>query len=66
MVVVLGPTGRNIGAAMTGGVAYFLEDEEMGSFSEEERLEAIQRRLNPGTVRAKRLTSTIGQEYLKG
>lgn len=28
VVVVLGPSGRNIGAGMTGGIAYFLDEEE--------------------------------------
>ena len=65
MVVVLGPTGRNIGAAMTGGVSYFLEGAEVEALSEDERLAAMQRRLNPGTVRAKRITATIGKQFLK-
>jgi glutamate synthase (ferredoxin) len=40
VVVVLGPTGRNVGAGMTGGLAYVLEEEE-GSVGPRLNLEII-------------------------
>eukprot|EP00622_Pseudochattonella_farcimen_P003059 FR738149.1.p1 GENE.FR738149.1~~FR738149.1.p1 ORF type:complete len:136 (+),score=21.16 FR738149.1:3-410(+) len=64
VTVVLGKTGRNIGAAMTGGLAYLYDD---GQYANEEMaFDAMKRRLNPGTVRPKRLTSATGQASLKG
>ncbi|MEX2501481.1 MAG: glutamate synthase large subunit [Trueperaceae bacterium] len=46
VVVVLGPTGRNFGAGMSGGVAFVLDED--GSFDG---------RTNPGMVDARRLTA---------
>jgi glutamate synthase (ferredoxin) len=52
VVVVLGTTGRNVAAGMTGGVAFLLDEAD-----------GVQQRLNPGTVSLQPL-STIEQEAL--
>ncbi|WP_247216695.1 glutamate synthase-related protein [Synechococcus sp. C9] len=49
VVVVLGPVGRNVGAGMTGGLAYFLD--ETGDFP---------LRVNPEIVKIQRVTSPAG------
>jgi len=54
VVVVLGTTGRNIAAGMTGGVAFLL-DEANG----------VQHRLNPGTVSLHPLTTDEQVDLLK-
>jgi len=56
VVVVLGKTGRNVAAGMTGGLAYLLEEEE-GTF---------QPRLNTEIVIAQRVKTKAGEEQLKG
>jgi len=53
VVVVLGPVGRNVGAGMTGGLAYFLD--ETGDFS---------LRVNPEIVKIQRVTSPAGAHQL--
>jgi glutamate synthase (NADPH/NADH) large chain/glutamate synthase (ferredoxin) len=50
-VVVLGPTGRNFAAGMSGGIAYVLDEE--GSFSE---------RCNKGMVGCERLSEADARE----
>jgi glutamate synthase (ferredoxin) len=54
VVVVLGSVGRNVGAGMTGGLAYFLDED--GSFSE---------KVNRDIVKIQRLATTAGEEQLK-
>jgi glutamate synthase (ferredoxin) len=52
--VVLGPTGRNVGAGMTGGLAYFLDEE--GSFPT---------KVNPEIVQIQRVITKAGEQQLK-
>ena len=54
VIVVLGKVGRNVGAGMTGGFAYFLDED--GSFPE---------KVNPEIVKIQRVTSQKGEEQLK-
>ncbi len=54
VVVVLGPVGRNVGAGMTGGLAYFLDEE--GSFPI---------RVNPEIVKVQRVLTRAGEAQLK-
>ncbi|URR35449.1 glutamate synthase-related protein [Thermosynechococcus sp. HN-54] len=54
VVVVLGTTGRNVGAGMTGGLAYILD--EAGDFPA---------KVNPEIVKLQRVTSAIGAAQLK-
>jgi len=56
VVAILGKTGRNVAAGMTGGLAYLLEEEE-GTF---------QPRLNTEIVIAQRVKTKAGEEQLKG
>eukprot|EP00746_Dinoflagellata_sp_MGD_P001211 gnl/MRDRNA2_/MRDRNA2_102258_c0_seq1.p1 gnl/MRDRNA2_/MRDRNA2_102258_c0~~gnl/MRDRNA2_/MRDRNA2_102258_c0_seq1.p1 ORF type:complete len:1776 (-),score=315.85 gnl/MRDRNA2_/MRDRNA2_102258_c0_seq1:378-5705(-) len=57
VIVCLGKTGKNIGAGMTGGLAFFYEGET-------EDLEGFERRVNKD-VRIGRVCSSAGQAYLK-
>ena len=54
VVVVLGTTGRNVAAGMTGGIAFLL-DEGNG----------VEQRLNPGTVSMQPLTTPEQEDLLK-
>jgi glutamate synthase (ferredoxin) len=54
VVVVLGPVGRNVGAGMTGGLAYFLD--EAGDLPE---------KINPEIIKLQRVTAPKGKEQLK-
>ena len=54
VIVVLGAVGRNVGAGMTGGLAYFLDEE--GNFPE---------RINPEIVKIQRVETDAGEEQLK-
>jgi len=54
VVVVLGRSGRNVGAGMTGGLAYFLD--EAGDFPE---------KVNPETVKLQRVVAPAGERQLK-
>ena len=54
VVVVLGGVGRNVGAGMTGGLGYFLD--EAGDF---------QTRVNPEIVQVQRVLTDAGAEQLK-
>ncbi|WP_228039963.1 glutamate synthase large subunit [Nodosilinea sp. LEGE 07088] len=54
VVVVLGPVGRNVGAGMTGGLAYFLD--ENGGFPV---------RVNPEIVKVQRVITPAGEVQLK-
>ena len=53
-IVVLGTVGRNVGAGMTGGIAYFLDEDD--SFAP---------KVNPEIVKIQRLVSQAGKEQLK-
>ncbi len=53
-IVVLGRVGRNVGAGMTGGLAYFLDED--GSF---------QTKVNPEIVKVQRVLTKAGEEQLK-
>lgn len=55
VVVVLGKVGRNVGAGMTGGLAYFLDED--GSFPEF---------VNREIVKLQRVISPAGEEQLRG
>ncbi|MEL6157627.1 MAG: glutamate synthase large subunit [Cyanobacteria bacterium J06627_32] len=54
VVVVLGSVGRNVGAGMTGGLGYFLD--ESGDF---------QTRVNPEIVQVQRVLTQAGEQQLK-
>jgi len=54
IVVVLGHTGRNVGAGMTGGLAYFLDED--GSFPT---------KVNPEIVKIQRVRTAAGAQQLK-
>ena len=54
VVVVLGGVGRNVGAGMTGGLGYFLD--EAGDF---------QTRVNPEIVQVQRVGSEAGAQQLR-
>ncbi|MBD3880876.1 glutamate synthase subunit alpha [Phormidium tenue FACHB-886] len=53
-VVVLGKAGRNVGAGMTGGLAYFLDED--GSFPT---------KVNPEIVKVQRVVAPAGEQQLK-
>lgn len=54
VIVVLGKVGRNVGAGMTGGLAYFLDED--GSFKG---------KVNPEIVMLQRVMSPAGEQQLK-
>jgi glutamate synthase (ferredoxin) len=54
VIVVLGTTGRNVGAGMTGGIAYFLDID--GKFKE---------RLSQETLKVQRVSTIAGETQLK-
>lgn len=54
VIVVLGKVGRNVGAGMTGGLAYFLDED--GSFSN---------KVNPEIVKMQRVIAPAGERQLK-
>jgi glutamate synthase (ferredoxin) len=54
VVVVLGTVGRNVGAGMTGGLAYFLDED--GSFPE---------KINPEIIKIQRLSTQAGEQQLQ-
>jgi len=54
VVVVLGTTGRNIAAGMTGGLAYFLDED--GS---------VPVKVNPEIVKVQRVLTEAGEQQLK-
>ena len=54
IVVVLGTVGRNVGAGMTGGLGYFLDEDD--SFPE---------KVNPEIVKIQRIISPAGEQQLK-
>jgi glutamate synthase (ferredoxin) len=54
VVVVMGKAGRNVGAGMTGGLAYFLDED--GGFPT---------RVNPESVKVQRVITSAGEQQLK-
>lgn len=54
VIVVLGHSGRNVGAGMTGGLAYFLDED--GSFPT---------KVNPEIVKVQRVVTPAGEQQLK-
>ncbi len=54
IVVVLGKVGRNVGAGMTGGLAYFLDED--GSFPE---------KINPEIIQIQRVNTPAGEQQLR-
>ncbi|HEY9640900.1 MAG TPA: hypothetical protein V6C57_10485, partial [Coleofasciculaceae cyanobacterium] len=54
VIVVLGKAGRNVGAGMTGGLAYFLDED--GSFPT---------KVNPEIVKVQRVVAPAGEQQLK-
>ncbi|NEO41790.1 MAG: glutamate synthase subunit alpha [Moorea sp. SIOASIH] len=54
VIVVLGKVGRNVGAGMTGGLAYFLDEEE-----------SFPAKVNQN-VKIQRVISAAGEQQLKG
>ncbi len=54
VVVVLGRVGRNVGAGMTGGLAYFFDED--GSFPT---------KVNPEIVKVQRVVTPAGEQQLK-
>jgi glutamate synthase (ferredoxin) len=54
VVVMLGEAGRNIGAGMTGGLAYFLDEDQ-----------SFLKKVNGEIVRAQRIQSKVGEQQLK-
>ncbi|ERN39908.1 glutamate synthase domain 2 protein [Rubidibacter lacunae KORDI 51-2] len=54
VVVVLGTVGRNVGAGMTGGIGYFLDEEDK-----------FPARVNPEIVSIQRVCTAAGEQQLK-
>jgi glutamate synthase (ferredoxin) len=54
LIVVLGSVGRNVGAGMTGGLAYFLDED--GTFPE---------KINPEIIKIQRIGNSLGEKQLK-
>eukprot|EP00250_Pteridium_aquilinum_P010221 c19223_g1_i1 orf=236-5086(+) len=54
-IVVLGKVGRNVGAGMTGGLAYLLDEDN-----------SLLPKVNKEIVRMQRVTAPVGQQQLKG
>ncbi len=54
VIVVLGKVGRNVGAGMTGGLAYFLDHDD-----------TFPAKVNPEIVRVQRISSSVGEQQLK-
>ena len=55
VAVILGPTGRNFAAGMSGGVAFVLDDDGL-----------FEKRVNPASVSLEPVESTADRELLKG
>ena len=54
VIVVLGRVGRNVGAGMTGGLAYFLDEDSQ-----------FPAKVNPEIVKMQRVTTSAGEQQLK-
>ncbi|HAG80138.1 MAG TPA: hypothetical protein DCL61_02980, partial [Cyanobacteria bacterium UBA12227] len=55
VIIVLGNVGRNVGAGMTGGLAYFLDEDD-----------SFPAKVNPEIVKIQRVTTAAGEQQLKG
>lgn len=53
-IVVLGEVGRNVGAGMTGGLGYFLDEQD-----------TFASKVNPEIVKIQRIASVAGEKQLK-
>lgn len=54
LIVILGPAGRNIGAGMTGGLAYFLDEEN-----------TLLSKLNTEIIKAQKIMTKEAEQQLK-
>lgn len=54
-IIVLGKVGRNVGAGMTGGLAYLLDEDD-----------TLRPKVNKEIVRMQRVVAPAGQQHLKG
>jgi glutamate synthase (ferredoxin) len=54
VVVVLGQVGRNVGAGMTGGLGYFLDEDD-----------TFIAKINPEIVKWQRVQTAAGEQQLK-
>jgi glutamate synthase (ferredoxin) len=54
VVVVLGQVGRNVGAGMTGGLGYFLDEDD-----------TFITKINPEIVKWQRVQTAAGEQQLK-
>ncbi len=54
VIVVLGKTGRNVGAGMTGGLAYFLDEDD-----------SFLAKVNPENAKPQRIQSPVGEQQLQ-
>ena len=64
VVVVLGQTGRNIAAGMTGGIAFLLDENNAVEFREIEILEDTTDGLWVSGLKENERIITLGQEYV--
>ena len=55
VIVVLGTVGRNVGAGMTGGLAYILDEDD-----------SLSAKVNPEIVKLQRICTTAGEAQLRG
>jgi len=55
VVVVIGPSGRNIGAGMTGGIGYFLDEDN-----------SLMAKINNEIVKTQKISTHEGEQQLKG
>ena len=55
VIVVLGTVGRNVGAGMTGGLAYVLDEDD-----------SLSTKINPEIVKLQRICTAAGETQLKG
>ena len=53
-IIVLGKVGRNVGAGMTGGIGYFLDEDD-----------TFAAKVNPEIVKIQRIVSEAGKQQLK-
>ncbi len=54
VIIVLGNVGRNVGAGMTGGLAYFLDEDD-----------SFPAKVNPEIVKIQHVTTAAGEQQLK-
>jgi glutamate synthase (ferredoxin) len=54
VIVVLGKVGRNVGAGMTGGLAYFFDEDD-----------SFESKVNPEIIKIQRISTAAGEQQLK-